>query len=145
MLSHHILRNIISMNKNFREFFYHYFVTERYLNNTPYRMFSLNCNQHSKARKEHALIKCFFDKVLTISLYCKDMVKPDYIKGVQKQAFAKQVSAMNTPPPSAENFPSSNSSAVNSPEKNPPEENPTWKTSLYPFLKLFLLKIFFSS
>ena len=95
------------MNKNFREFFYHYFVTERYLNNTPYRMFSLNCNQHSKARKEHAWIKCFFDKVLTISLYCKDMVKPDYIKGVQKQAFAKSVSAMTraAPPPLRRKFP----------------------------------------
>ena len=81
MLSHHILMNIISMDC------YNYFVTKRSLNNALYRKFSLNCKQHLKTRKEHVEIKCFFNKVLTISLYCKDMVEPYYIKGVQKQLF----------------------------------------------------------
>ena len=86
MLSHHILMNIISVDC------YNYFVTKRSLNNALYRKFSLNCKQHLKTRKEHVEIKCFFNKVLTISLYCKDMVEPMdepyYIRGVQKQPFA---------------------------------------------------------
>ena len=31
----------------------------------------------------------FFQKGTTISFYCKDMVEPSYIKGVQKQRFYK--------------------------------------------------------
>ena len=46
MLSHHILMNIVIMN------FYNYFVIKRCLNNTLYRKFSLNCEQHSKTKKE---------------------------------------------------------------------------------------------
>ena len=34
-------------------------------------------------------IKCLFDKVFTMSLYCKDMVETYYITGVQKQMFYK--------------------------------------------------------
>ena len=33
-------------------------------------------------------IKCLFNKALSISLYCKDMVELYYIKSVQKQPFA---------------------------------------------------------
>ena len=35
--------------------FYNYFVTERFLNNTPYRKFSPKCKQHSKTRKKREL------------------------------------------------------------------------------------------
>ena len=38
--------------------------------------FSLKCKQHSKTRKEHVQIKPIFNKAITISLYCKDMVEP---------------------------------------------------------------------
>ena len=40
--------------------------------------------KYFKRRKEHVLIKCLLDKVLPYLLYCKDMVKPYYIKGVRK-------------------------------------------------------------
>ena len=39
---------------------------------------------HLKTRK----MKCLLNKVLTISLYYKDMVELYYVKGVQKQPFA---------------------------------------------------------
>ena len=77
-----MLMNILSMN------YYNYLLTKRRFINTPYRKFSLNCKQHSKKRKEHVSIKCLFNKVLTIFLYCKDMVEPYYSKGIQKQPFA---------------------------------------------------------
>ena len=74
--------------------FYNYLLTKVSLRNGLYRKFSLNCKQHSKTRKElnlrkeFNLIKCLFNSVLTISLYCKDMVELSYIKDVQKQPFA---------------------------------------------------------
>ena len=44
--------------------------------------------QHYKIRKEHVLIKFLFKKVPPYILYCKNMVKAYYAKGVQKQPFA---------------------------------------------------------
>ena len=62
---------------------YNFFVTKKSLNNILYRKLSPNCKQHFKERKEHLLIKCLFNKALPYLLYCKDMVKPCYIKSVQ--------------------------------------------------------------
>ena len=47
-------------------------------------IFSLNCKKHFKIRKEHVLLKCFFNKALPYLLYCKAMVKAYYIKGVHR-------------------------------------------------------------
>ena len=46
---------------------------------TKYSAFQANA-----IRKEHLLIKCLFNKVLSYLLYCKDMVKSYYIKGVHR-------------------------------------------------------------
>ena len=59
-------------------------MTKKSLNNILYRKLSLNCKQHFKIRKEHVLMKCLFHKVLQYLLYCKDIVKPYYIKGVHR-------------------------------------------------------------
>ena len=56
--------------------FYNYFVRKKSLNNIPYKKFSLNDKQH-----------CLLNKVLTMSLYCKDIVEPYYMKDVQKRPF----------------------------------------------------------
>ena len=55
-----------------------YSVTKRFLHNAPYRKFSLSCKQENKkkTRKEHVEIKWLFNKVLTMPLYCKDMIEP---------------------------------------------------------------------
>ena len=42
------------------------------------------CKQHFKIRKEHVLIKCLFNKAPPYLLYCKDLVKPYYVKGVHR-------------------------------------------------------------
>ena len=60
-----------------------FFLKKKSLKNIPYGKLSLNGKQHFKERKEHVLIKCLFSKVLPYLLYCKDMVKPYYIKSVQ--------------------------------------------------------------
>ena len=59
-------------------------MTKKSLNNILYRKLSLNCKQHFKIRKEHVLMKCLFHKVLQYLLYCKDIVKSYYIKGVHR-------------------------------------------------------------
>ena len=45
------------------------------------------CKQHFKIRKKIVLIKCLFNKALV--KYCKDLVKPYYVKGVHR--FKKEI------------------------------------------------------
>ena len=61
-----------------------FFVTKKSLNNGPYRKLSMNCKQYFKIRKKLVLIKCLFNKVPPYLLYCMDMGKPYYIRGVRR-------------------------------------------------------------
>ena len=109
--------------------FSNYFVTKRSLNNTPCSKFSLNCKQHSKARK-----KLDLRKELSLS-WCPE------------NSPTENSLSSNSP---AESFPSSNSPAVNSPEENFPEEYSPVENSLVSFSQIIfvekmflLLKIWF--
>ena len=62
----------------------HIFCGKKFLDNIPYKKLSQKLKQHSTIRKEHVLVKCLFDKVLQNLLYCKDIVKTYYIKGVHR-------------------------------------------------------------
>ena len=53
---------------------YYNLLTKKSLYNIPHRKLPLSNKHNSKTRKEHALIKGFFQKGSTTSLYCKDII-----------------------------------------------------------------------
>ena len=71
--------------------FYDHFVTKRsiiILNTENFHWNAKNILKQEKNMFKLNLNKVLFNKVLTITWHCKDMVEPYYIKGVQKQPFA---------------------------------------------------------
>ena len=70
--------------------YYSHFETKNSLNNIPYKKLSMNCKQHSKIRKEHALIKYVFWEGSTISfILVKPLLHQKRSEAVVRRCFTK--------------------------------------------------------
>ena len=69
--------------------YYNHFVTKNRLNNSPYKKLSMNCKQHSKLRKEHALIKYVFEGSTISLILIKLLLHQKRSEAVVRRCFTK--------------------------------------------------------